>query len=66
MKLALKLPNIRLPNREKTSDFISELAILAGFLMLGYGLYLIYPPAMFIICGACLMWFGFPRARRAD
>jgi uncharacterized membrane protein len=66
MKLALKMPNIRLPSREKTSDFISELAILAGFLMLGYGLYLIYPPAMFIICGACLIWFGFPKVRRAD
>ena len=63
MKLALKMPKVRLPSREKISDFISELAIVAGFLMLGYGIYLIYPPAMFIICGACLMWFGFPKGR---
>jgi uncharacterized membrane protein len=65
MKINLKLPKIRLPSREKVYDFVSELAILAGFLMLGRGIYMIYKPAMFIICGIGLMWFGFPKTRRA-
>jgi hypothetical protein len=59
-KIWLKLLKIRLPSRNKTYDFISELAMLAGFFMFGYGLYLMYPPAMFIICGICLFVFGFP------
>ena len=63
-KLNLKLPKIRLPSSEKAYDWISELAMLAGFLMFGYGLYLVFPPAMFVICGICLFIFGFP-ARRA-
>jgi hypothetical protein len=63
MKIELKLPKIRLPSRPKVYDFISELAMLAGFLMFGGGLYLIYPPAMLIICGICLFLFGFPKGR---
>ncbi len=65
MKINLKLPKIRLPSREKvrekTYDWMSELTMLAGFLLFGYGLWLIYPPACYIICGICLFLFGFPR-----
>ena len=60
MRLNLKLPKIRLPSAEKTYDLISELAMLAGFLLFGYGLYMVYPPACFIICGICIFIFGFP------
>lgn len=63
MKIELKLPKIRLPSRETTYDFISELALLVGFFMFGYGIWLIYPPVMFIICGIGLFLFGFPRGR---
>ncbi|MCK9518061.1 MAG: hypothetical protein M0R74_03375 [Dehalococcoidia bacterium] len=63
MKINLKLPKIRLPSRDTTYDLLSELAMLAGFFMFGYGLYLIYPPAMFIICGVCLFLFGYPKRR---
>jgi len=63
MKINLKLPKIRLPSRDTTYDLISELAMLAGFCMFGYGIYLIYKPAMFIICGICLFLFGFPGRR---
>ena len=41
-KMHLKLPRIRLPSREKAYDWLSELAMLAGFLLFGYGLYLFY------------------------
>lgn len=29
-----------------------------GLAMLGYGLWLIAPPAAFIVCGAALFWLG--------
>lgn len=32
-----------------------ELTALAGFCMAGYGLYLIYPPVMWLLCGIWLM-----------
>ena len=59
-KMHLKLPRIRLPSKDTTYDWLSELAMLAGFLLFGYGLYLIYPPACYIICGISLFVFGFP------
>lgn len=43
-----------------TDDHIREACLLAGFCMFGYGLWQIYPPAMFIICGTMLMWAGLP------
>lgn len=29
-----------------------------GLGMLGYGLYLIYPPSAWIVCGGVLFWLG--------
>lgn len=50
MKLKLKI----------TEDHIRETCLVAGLFMFGYGLWLVYPPAMFIICGILLMWMGMP------
>ena len=42
----------------KLIDALKEIMILAGIIMLGYGFYLIYPPAMFVLCGLALILFG--------
>ena len=57
----MKLPKIRLPSGRKTEEIIQEAAIVGGFLMFGHGLYQIYPPLMWIICGICLIIVGYPR-----
>ncbi|MFA5385567.1 MAG: hypothetical protein WC364_13105 [Eubacteriales bacterium] len=54
----LKLPKIRLPSEEKRQDLIQETALIAGFFMLFYGLYQVWPPLAFVICGCFLMVFG--------
>lgn len=51
----MKLPSI---------DALREAVLVAGFLMLGRGLWLVYPPAMWLVCGSLLMWLGLPRGRR--
>jgi len=61
-RINLKLPKIRLPSN-KVYDWISEASMFAGFLMVGYGLWLIYKPLMFIVCGIALFLFGFPGRR---
>lgn len=42
------------------ADTLQELAIVAGFFMLGYGLWQIYPPLAWVICGLLLLMFGAP------
>lgn len=42
---------IRLPTGKQIEDIIA----LIGFLMAGYGLYILHPAAMWIICGIWLM-----------
>lgn len=54
-----QFPKIRLP--AITDRFKQEAGLTVGFLLFGYGIYTIYPPAAFIICGAMLMYFFFPR-----
>jgi hypothetical protein len=44
--------------------FFSEACLVAGFLMLGYGIYLIFQPAAFIICGSLLLLLGLPPRRK--
>lgn len=51
----MKLPKIRLPSLKLNDEAIRELALAAGFLMVLRGLWLIYPPAMWIIGGVYLM-----------
>ena len=45
----------------KVIEVIREVFIVAGFVMVGYGLYQIYPPAMFVVCGAALFLMGIPK-----
>ena len=52
-----------LKNIKLSPEFIKETCLVAGFLMLLRGLWLIWPPAMWIIGGVCLMWFGLPGKR---
>lgn len=54
-KLFSKLPKIRLPSLDIPSETVRTLAAVAGFFMALYGIWLIYPPAMWIIGGIYLM-----------
>ena len=49
-------------NKEKLPDTKDLLIILGGF-MVGNGLYAIYPPAMWIICGVFITYLGWPKGR---
>jgi len=44
----VKIPSI-------PASAVKEATVLAGFFMVAYGLYSIYPPVMWILCGAWLM-----------
>jgi quinol-cytochrome oxidoreductase complex cytochrome b subunit len=48
---------------KKTYDILSELAMIAGFLLFVFGIYLIYPPAACVIGGAGLFALGFPASK---
>jgi len=48
---------------KKMEDWIQESAIIAGFFMFGFGLYQIYKPAMWVVCGIMLMLFGLREAK---
>lgn len=41
-------------------EYIRDACLLAGFLMIARGLWLIYQPAMWIVCGAMVLWVGIP------
>lgn len=41
-------------------DHVREACLVAGFLMLVRGVWLIYPPAVWIIGGLILIWLGIP------
>lgn len=45
-------------------ETVREACLVAGFLLMGYGLWLVFPPAAFIICGALLIWVGLPPRQR--
>gem|GEM_PF-1673926 len=49
---------IRLPTRATILDVLREACLLAGFFMLGRGLWLIYVPLMWLVCGLLLLWVG--------
>lgn len=40
---------------------VPEMLIITGFLMIAGGLYLVYPPAALVICGAMLIYAGWPK-----
>ena len=50
----------------KAAEVIKEVFILAGFLLVGYGLYQIYPPAMYVVCGTVMFVCGIPKQGGAD
>ncbi|MCM0760675.1 hypothetical protein M7775_19170 [Sporomusa sphaeroides DSM 2875] len=41
--------------RWPTTQHMQDISALAGFCMTGYGLYILHPAAMWIICGIWLM-----------
>lgn len=43
-------------------DFLdfNDFLLLFGSFMLGKGIYMIYPPAMFIVVGLTALWLGWP------
>lgn len=48
-------------------EYVRDACLLAGFFMIGYGLWLIYHPVALIVCGAMLLWVGLPpRERRRE
>ncbi|ELK38811.1 hypothetical protein D478_27756 [Brevibacillus agri BAB-2500] len=49
-----------------TLETAREACLLVGFFSLARGLWLIYPPAMWLVCGLLLLWVGFPPKRRGD
>lgn len=64
LKVLSKLPKIRLPSinisRDKAQDTAQEIAFWAGLTMVSKGLYMIWPPLMWIIFGLGLIWFSLP------
>lgn len=47
-------------------DHIQELILVCGFLLSARGLWMIYPPSMYIICGVVLVWIGLPAIRGGE
>ena len=42
-------------------SFLPDILMIIGFVSLGYGLNMIYPPAMWIICGILVILVGYPK-----
>jgi len=38
--------------------FLPDILMIIGFISLGYGLNMIYPPAMWVICGSLVIFVG--------
>lgn len=47
----------------KLIEISDKITVLLGIAMIGIGLYMIYPPAMFIVVGAILSFPGMPRKK---
>lgn len=43
---------------------IDDIIAFIGLIVLGFGLFLVYPPAMYIVVGLILILFGVLRARK--
>lgn len=57
MKSKLRFPRIRLPSLPLLGDIAF---LVAGVCMFARGLWLVYPPAMWIVCGGLFIWWGLP------
>ena len=53
-------------NRKKIVKGICEALFIIGFVMFGYGLYLIYQPAMLIVCGGILVYTFMPKGVKTN
>lgn len=53
----MKSPKIRGP---LLLEALRETCLMAGFLMLARGLWLLFPPVMWITCGVILIYIGLP------
>jgi hypothetical protein len=58
-----RLPRIRLPDRDQLLTSLRETCLVAGFFAVARGLWIIYPPATWIVCGALLIYVGLPKGR---
>ncbi|AYB41043.1 hypothetical protein [Brevibacillus laterosporus] len=52
-KILEKRPKITVEN-------VREACLLVGFFSFGYGLWQVYPPSMWIICGLMVLFVGLP------
>jgi hypothetical protein len=59
----IKLPMIRLPSSVNVEESFREACLVAGFFMFARGLWLMYPPGMWLGCGLALIWCGLPPRR---
>jgi len=48
----------------KIIDWLPDVSIIAGVLMLAMGLYMIYIPAALIIPGILLIYAGYPKGKK--
>ena len=60
MTVKLKLPRFRVLKPRITTKHVKEACLAAGLLFLARGLWLIYPPAMWLVCGVVLIWLAMP------
>jgi len=47
--------------KKRSEVLFKELLLIIGIAAIWYGLYLIYPPVSYIIMGAGLVWFSYPK-----
>jgi hypothetical protein len=58
--IILKIFGFIKKNKDKLPN-LNDLLILFGLIMAGKGLYLIYKPAMWLLCGIFLIYMGWPK-----
>lgn len=49
-----------------TVETLREACLVVGFFGLARGLWMIYSPVMWIVCGLILLYVGLPPRRRGD
>jgi hypothetical protein len=63
----VKIPQIKFKKPkidvDKFDSFIRNLCFICFFCMIFVGIYMIYKPTAFIICGIAGLWFCFPRGK---
>ena len=47
----------------KFKEWIPDISIFAGLILLSIGVYMIYIPAMFVILGISFIYFGWPKGK---